>query len=299
MSTAANTIGVPADNAAGGGHTPLPVATNSVQVSLRVNVDVSGNVEIFTTTGQAVNNVVVCAAQVSAASLYDSSVNAVFEFWEPSTDLGTISGSVSRADQASATGQSSTSQLNRPTSLYTSLVTDLVSVLGDTMDASNAAPFNAYNGNDDYTTHDTFGDLALAAHAYYLFGHPAATAAISNDTALVNYFNGNTGNASTANIPNLLRSAIQALSDENATGIARQVISQDPSRASGQDNNELTPDLHQGLLFAENDVIYVSVTLQEPSITGQTIGGPATQMPGGAKFPTGGAQFTLRIVLSA
>jgi hypothetical protein len=304
MSNAANTIGTPSGNSAGAGQTPVAVKTNNVSVSLRVNVDVSGNVDLFTVAGQAINNVVECAVSVSVAALYDSSSSAVFEFWEPSTDRGNISGSVARAGEALALDQTEGAS-TLPRYNTATLVSDLAAVLAGSMDASNAAPFNAYNGNDEYTTYATFGDLSLAAHAHYLFGHPAATTAIDNDAALVTYFNGNVGNSTTANIPNLLRNAIQALTDNNATGIVRQVISQDPSRAAGQDNNQLTPDLHQGLLFAAGDVIYVQVTLKEPEII-QEVGVASTQMPGNsragagrtAKFPSGGAQFALRITLA-
>jgi hypothetical protein len=304
MSTAANTIGAPSGNSASAGQTPLPVKTNIVSVSLRVNVGVSGDVEIFTTSGQAVNNVVECAGHVTVDSLYDSSQNAVFEFWEPSSDPGTITGCVSRADRMAVPGQTGgLSKLNTPGTLLDNLNTSLAAVINSAMDASNAAPFDKYNGSTDYTNFNNFGELALAAHAYYLFGHPAATAAIDNDIALRNYFNTNdtTLPSTSANIAHLLRLAVMAISDTDAEGIVRQVISQDPSRAAGQDNNQLTPDVHQGLLFAADDVIYVSVTLNEPSISqgSPSTPGPATQMPGGAKFPAGGAQYTLRITLSA
>ena len=82
----------------------------------------------------------------------------------------------------------------------------------------------------------------------------------------------------------------------------RQVLSQDPSRASGQDNNELPPDVHQGLLFAAGDVIYLEVKINQPAITqgNNTPSTPATQMPSTASnaFPSGGAAFTLKITLS-
>jgi hypothetical protein len=172
------------------------------------------------------------------------------------------------------------------------------------MDASAAAPFNGYTSNSNYTSYASFGELALAAHGHYLFGHVAATAAIDNDLALVNYFKNNT--AGSAQIATALNAAIQALSDANASTIVRQVISQDPSRATGQDNNQLVPDVHQGLLFAAGDVVYMQVTIHQPSISsgstssGAPGAGSANNLPSSsaAAFPASGAQFTLKITLA-
>jgi hypothetical protein len=54
------------------------------------------------------------------------------------------------------------------------------------------------------------------------------------------------------------------MSRDTASSIVGQVVAQDPSRARGVGNNQ---DENQTLLFAENDVIYVSITVQKPSIT--------------------------------
>jgi len=288
-------------NAAGSGQISTPAKTNSVQVSLRVNVDVSGNVDVFTTTGNTVNNVVVCSVPLAHGDLYTSPINAVFEFWEPSNARGDISGAVAGT---SGTGQGS-STLSAPTTLA-ALVTHLASIIDGAMDASGAAPFNAgaYATNAQHRSFDNFGELALGAHGHYLFGHVAATAAIDNDLALVNYFKNNSVGSS-AQIATLLAAAIQALSDANATTIVRQVISQDPSRATGQDNNQLVPDVHQGLLFAAGDVVYLQVTIHQPSISsGSSSGAPGagstTNLPSASAsaFPSSGAQFTLKITLS-
>lgn len=281
-------------NAPDAGQLTAPVKTNSVYVSLRVNVDVSGNVDIFTTAGNQVNNVVDCDVLLPCGDLYTGPTDAVLEFWEPSGARGDISGAVA--------GVSSTSILAGPSTLA-SLVTDLAAIINGGMDASAAAPFDNYTADSNYTRYDNFGELSLAAHAHYLFGHPAATTAIDNDLALVNYFKGNDANS--AQIATLLNAAIQALSDADATGIVRQVISQDPSRASGQDNNERVPDVHQGLLFAAGDVVYMQVTIHQPSIssgsaTGAPGAGSANNLPAGsaAAFPASGAQFTLKITLA-
>ena len=285
------------DNVAGSGQITAPVKTNNVQVSLRVNVDVSGNVDVFTVAGNTVNNVVVCAQTLPRGDLYTSPTNAILEFWEPSDRRGDISGAVAGK---SASG----SLLSAPTTLQ-SLVTDLAAVIAGSMDASGAAPFNGatYATNPQHRSFDNFGELALGAHAHYLFGHVSATTAIDNDIALVNYFKDNDGGK--AQIATALKDALQALSAADATIIVKQVISQDPSRATGQDNNALVPDVHQGLLFASSDVIYMQVTIRQPSITSGSSSaapgaGSANNLPSGSAsaFPSAGAQFTLKITLS-
>jgi hypothetical protein len=301
MSTTQN---APSGNTAGSGQIAAAVKTNNVQVSLRVNVEVSGNVEIFTESGNAVNNVVNCNVTLPPATLYTGPTVAVLEFWEPSGARGDISGAV--AGQTAGAGQGG-SQLTNPSALHTSLTTSLASIIAGAMDASAASPFNGYSADTRYTRFDSFGDLALGAHAHYLFGHVAATSAIDNDLALINYFKNN--DSGSAQIATLLVAALKALSDSNASGIVRQVISQDPSRASGQDNNQLVPDVHQGLLFAAGDVVYMQVNIKQPSLSSTLINpsnsavpgaGSATALPAGSRsaFPADGAQFTLKITLA-
>lgn len=283
------------------GTLPIAAKTNSVSVSLRVSVGVSGDVDIFTSGGVTVNNVVACEINVPHTDLYSSATNAVFEFWEPSGARGDISGAV--AGMLSSLNGQGYARLAEPSALHTSLETDLASVIAGGMDASGAAPFSTYKGveNGAYTHYSNFGELALGAHAYYLFGHPAATSAIDNDLALIAHFRDN-DSSTKAQVAKKLVAAIKALPDATATAIVRQVLSQDPSRASGQDNNELPPDVHQGLLFAAGDVIYLEVKINQPAITqgNNTPSTPATQMPSASStaFPTGGAAFTLKITLS-
>jgi hypothetical protein len=195
---------------------------------------------------------------------------------------------------------------------------NLRDIIAGAMDASNAAPFSNYTGSSNYTNFANFGELALGAHAAYLFGHPQATTAIDNDQALVTYFGtansaGTTGSANanaTANIGNELALLIQSLSDAEARTIVREVLRQDPARMTGADNSQLPTDLHRGLIFAQGDVVYVSVTIQRPSVTlggGGAAGnnGSATAAAGAlpatgiSSFPAAGIQYTLRIHIGA
>jgi hypothetical protein len=56
-------------------------------------------------------------------------------------------------------------------------------------------------------------------------------------------------------------------STDSLANIVKQVLGQDASRAMTQDNNELSPNVHQMLRFYEGDVIYVSITLKQPGVT--------------------------------
>jgi hypothetical protein len=57
-------------------------------------------------------------------------------------------------------------------------------------------------------------------------------------------------------------------STENGTlaEIVKQVLGQDASRAMGQDNNKLAPEVHQILKFDVGDTIYVSIKVKKPSV---------------------------------
>ena len=75
-----------------------PAANNRVIVSLQINVDVSGNVDLFTSTGALLTNVVDCHVPLSAISLFDrDSSSSAFLFYEPSGNPADISGSVNTA----------------------------------------------------------------------------------------------------------------------------------------------------------------------------------------------------------
>ena len=156
----------------------VPTNTHAVKVSLRVDVDVSGTVDIFTGAGNTVNNVVVCSVPAAAIAFYQDASRGILEYWEPSSDRGNILG----AAIASSLRKSASGSTTNPGPV-------LQASLQGSLDASAAPPFNQYAGASNYTTYAGVGELALALHAEYLFGHPQATAAIDNDVAIVNFFN--------------------------------------------------------------------------------------------------------------
>jgi len=258
----------------------VPTNSNPVIVSLRASIDASGTVNILTDAGNTVHNVVVCATAASAAAFYADGSHGVIEYWEPSSARGTVVGAA--LDSGSST-RIVTPVTNTAAALHDSLTGSL--------DASGAAPFNAYAGIADYTTFSSVGELALALHAEYLFGHPQATAAIDNDIVLRNHFN---ATGSGADLGVRLYNAICALGDNAATGIANQVISQDPSRTAGADNTARDPDVRQALPFYSGDTVYVSIVFKQPALTS------SAAMPAGSSsaFPSAGAQLTFQITLS-
>jgi hypothetical protein len=271
--------------------------SNPVTVSLRVNIDVSGSVDIVVGTPNAVNNVVVCSQTAPVEAFYQDGSHGIIEYWEPSTARDTIVG-VGLANQDLRT------RVVMPENEETNIYLGLHNCLTNSLDASGAAPFNRYAGNSDYTTFASIGELALALHAEYLFGHVQATAAIDNDVTLVNYFNST--NQGDALLAYRLFGAIATLDNASATGIANQVIGQDPSRTAGADNSELSPDVHQALPFYAGDTLYVSITFKQPRLTTNvtdgvaSTAGVATAMPGSAAsaFPAAGAQLTFEIRLA-
>jgi hypothetical protein len=301
-----------------------------VTVNLRVNVDASGNLIVFGAGPDVTSNVVEAVGyQLPVNALFDATLNTsnadgitgagLIEFWEPSTDLGNIYAKLASSADFSVAGAASYQRAARV------MASGLERVLVDSLDAQAAAPFTGYS-DVNYTTCSDFGRLSLSAYAHYLFGHSAATAAITNDqavmtsmlsltpgslsvkdgaTAVQRYADwtkktmvdaaGNaedwdaSQSATDANLAVALTKAIvlkganEAISAVQSTAqsaldgaqfstdslanIVKQVLGQDATRAMTQDNNELSPNVHQVLRFYEGDVIYVSITLKQPGVT--------------------------------
>jgi len=233
-----------------------------VRVNLEAVIDLSGNVQIFTAASTTVSNVVVCSMPMDVAALY-SDASGVFEFTEPSGNRSDVSGFIS------SSAKSNGSILNGIVGLEDKIANRIHLSLTNPLDASGANPFNAYAGqaNGEYTTYANLGELVLSLYAAYLFGHPAATAGITNDQALVNYIN---SAAAGANVGTNLKNAINNLTTAEATKIVRSVLSQDPKRATDHPNrqfNALDGQHHVPLIFRSDDVIYLSITVQAPSVT--------------------------------
>jgi hypothetical protein len=264
----------------------------AVAVNLRALIDSSASVAVFGPSAETVNNVVWCNVNLDVSGLYSDPSNALIEFWEPSSARGTISARIA----------SSTRNAQAVAQLFSE---SLSTVIKGSMDASAANPFQAYPGTA-YTQYASFGDLALAYAAEGMFGHPSATAAITNDVELVNGFNNDASKLSAVTaaatrsqtdqaLAQRLASALFASSDAVATAIAQVVLGQDASRATNADNSQLQVDVKAPLRFYPNDVVYVAIRLSNfLPVVGS--GSPLTQNYTPSSPPT--QTYYLRIRLS-
>lgn len=237
-----------------------------VSVNLKNAIDASATIEVFGPSAEVLTNVVVCDISLNHLTLFEDASNGIIEFWEPSGARGTVEARMN-------------ADTNKRESLIQALVVSLQDVLTGSMDASGAAPFSSYTAqNSAYWTYSSFGELALAYAADDLFGHVAATAAITNDTEVVNGFNSNSSVATSVANPaaatqtdqalaQRLGAALYATDDATATYIANTVLKQDARRARDQDNNEVAPDVKQHLRFIAGDVVYMSITLNDFSVS--------------------------------
>lgn len=159
------------------------VQHSNVTVNFNVNVDASGNITVFGSGPDTPTNIIIAKALMPVNALYDANINAgLIEFWEPSSQLGDISVQLadSNVGDISFTGVYKTIAKN--------LAYGFQQVLCDEFDCSAAYPFagnSKYTGQTNYTTNSDFGRFALSVYADALFGHAAATAAITNDTTFM------------------------------------------------------------------------------------------------------------------
>ena len=271
---------------------------NAVKVDLRAAIDSSAGVTVFGPSEETLYNVVWCDLALDVSGLYSDPSNALIEFWEPSTDRGTISARIAKDDVG---------ETNRNAQNVAQLFAEsMARVIKGGMDASAANPFQAYPGTA-YTKYDNFGELALSYAAEGMFGHPSATAAITNDAAIVSGFNNDASVSTlvttTANavqndqaLAQRLASVLFKSNEDVATAIARSVLGQDATRMTNDDNSALQVDQKAALRFIAGDVVYVAITLKQFVAT---VGGGN---PGLQQFTVGTPRlekYYLRIRLSA
>ncbi len=268
-----------------------------VVVNLGIQVDANGEITVFGQQPEVVSEYVDCSVNLPTSALYMDSNNALFEFWEPSDAIGT-------RKATHAPGRNNTS-------LAVTLASGLQSILEGEMDASTSIPFSnsKYASESAYRVFNNVGRLALSSYAHYLFGHVAATAAITNDQDFMDKFLAyDTGAASAydatswaassesqANLSLRLADAVLKKTDEEVLTIVEQVLGQDASRAKDQDNNELSPDVRQALEFKDGDVIYFTVRVQQPSVT--VTNGAQQNVPAPSLFTGDGISYNLKVTL--
>jgi hypothetical protein len=252
----------------------------AVKVDLRAAIDASAGVTVFGPSEETLYNVIWCDLPLDVLGLYSDPSNALIEFWEPSTagQRGTISARIAKDDIGGT---------NRNARAVAQLFAEsMANVIKGGMDASAANPFQSYSG-PAYTKYTSFGELALSYAAEGMFGHPSATAAITNDTALVTGFNNDAkkltpvtelvlATNSDQALAQRLATALYGSSDAVATAIAQSVLGQDAVRMTNDDNSALQVDRKAALRFIAGDVVYVAITLKNfvPTIGGNS---PALQ----------------------
>ncbi len=261
-------------------HTP-------VSVNLNININTEYGVTIFEDTPISVNDIVICKTKLGVSNLYvsDAADQALFEFQGQDDEIA---------------GRIVSNFANETN--YTFLVSALAAILtddsnsSDALNAYQAAPFNNYiNDVPQMKLYKSFGRLALAAYAYYLFGHVQATAAITNDTALINFMNGE--GPTDAQIASTLATVIHNMNTTGATKICKQVIGQDSSRARNVDNDLSSPGSWQRLQWVAGDKIYLQVTLQRPTTVNVADGIDDVQhyVPLASTVPLNGIKYNFEI----
>jgi hypothetical protein len=257
--------------------------SKSVTVNLSVIVDAESKVSILNAAADVETDYIVCSTELPKSDLSD-----LIQFWEPTSSPGEINSNLVIDDS------SATPAISGYKAKSVSLYGDFDAVLNGSMDCTISTPFSAskYNVSGNYyRTQSDFGRVALGYVADKLFGHVAATAAITNDvdymgkmlakTAGLDSWDKINESKQSSDVANLAASLVKTLikkgftdASENVgytnspdlTTIVKEVVGQDPSRARDQDNNQPNPGVKQNLKFYAGDVIFVSVRVKAPTV---------------------------------
>lgn len=266
--------------------TRISIKMPAVTVNLNVNIEASGAVNIFSQPFAGITNELVADLRLPASDLYKGTAAgaSLLEFsgvTNAEAPLDDIVGAYNAAFKANAAYQAA-------------LASSIHSVVTGSLTASaGSIPFGAYG--TEYRGYNSFGELALAAYAHYIFGHVDATAAIDNDTVFKGKMNG-TG-AADAKLGEKL--AAEVFTNLDPTAVVKQVLGQDATRTIGQDNDGPTGSASgiQNLIFKADDVIYMAITLKQPSLTIANGGLPAGLFPAG-QLPGAAVKYNIKITLA-
>lgn len=164
----------------------IQVLTDASGVPLRVTLDASGNPTVSSTGSYLVtldsNNAPIEAVDTYAAS-------SLLEFWEPSDNPNNVTVKLASTGNAdSLLSNDFTDVDGSGTVSYVKhsrlLAKGLHRTLCDSFDCHGTAPWSGYSDAAYFKPSD-FGHVVLGKFAHELFGHVDATAAISNDKALL------------------------------------------------------------------------------------------------------------------
>ena len=162
---------------------PVSVPHSAIEVNFNVQIDASGNIDVFNAAKPDVDEIIVAEHTLPTTALYDpSNFTGLLELWEPLDSQGDIKVQLADSDRTITGGYLFTGAYQTSAK---DLVTGLQAILCDSFDCSDATPFSGYTNNVEYYKQRDFGRVALATYAHYMFGHVDATAAITNDKAFV------------------------------------------------------------------------------------------------------------------
>ena len=246
--------------------------TIPVIVDLKVEVNANSKLIIFAEAPAVGNNVIESTFNVPSAAF-----NGLIEFW--SVSGGNINSHLDLTVVDEKVAYKTTS---------VSLYNNIKNVLSSSFDCKEAEPFKT-TGNS-YYNQANFGKVALGQVTNEVFGHVAATAAITNDEAYVtSMLNGDAstiwdniyayGSQQSITKPNLANALVRTLmmkgykkdasnadveikDEEDApllTLITKQVIGQDPSRAQGTG--------HIKLSFYPGDVVFMTINVSRATLS--------------------------------
>ncbi len=270
---------------------PLPdMDYNRVEVNLMTHIGTNNNaVSLFGASGEAISDdILTIETPVLASAFYLDASRGLIHYTEPGSDADSftaVSAAAIGAADASGVRACATALV---ASLHASLTESLsyqVGVAG--VNASQIFPVASYPvaaDGEQYQGYKTIGDFLVSYIAMNLFGHPAATVAISNDTAIKNRVNQTrtpvpltdfvTGGAVDAATSGFIAlRLVQTLiynSELNLKKIVSQVLNQDPRRLSSEDNN--TSDFRP-LMFRAGDIVYMTVEFTGFSFSNAETGG--------------------------
>lgn len=292
----------------------------AVVVDLGVALDARADAAVLDAATPLVSgNVVTCETTLPASALYANASGGLIEFWEPSDAIGTI-----KAKFTVNAGGAAEPLVYKGLEHAKNLVLGVHSCLTHDLDCSGAAPFAALD-NAAYDQYASVGDMTLGYIAQKLFGHPAATAAITNDAHIKDTMNASPGatvaavtiGSGSVAAPDLntsmaagnqklalrlvqtmlfaAQAGVDASPAARATRIANSVIGQDADRSHGVDNNELAPDQRLALPFYAGDVLFFKLTLKSLDVFQGRLGNPVYNT---LKARLTDQEFTFKITLS-
>jgi len=268
---------------------PLPDAEYSpVVVNLMTGVTTNNNaVSLFGASGEAISDdIITIETPVLASAFYLDASRGLIHYTEPGSDRDSFT-----AVSAAAIGASDASGVRAcATALVASLHASLTASASYQVGVGgvNASSiFSAYAASADgeqYQGYATIGDFLVGYIAMNLFGHPAATVAISNDTAIKNRVNetrvvapstdfvtgGSVNSAASGYLALRLVQTLIYNSELNLKSIVSQVLNQDPKRLSAEDNNT---DDFRPLMFRAGDIVYMTIEFTNFTFTNAETGG--------------------------